>query len=192
MQEAIQSFVEDAKAILRQHGASEAGLERLVALMERLVADPRVLASHLDFVDEPAAELYKDTGRKSGVLYTDDSGLTLVRSVFDPHQPTPVHSHGTWGVVGVYAGRDLHRRYRRKDGGTGAGFAELELIEERVLQAGDVVTIPHPPQDIHAQQGFGGEPCYELVLFGANAMVIPRLLFDLERDTAREVIPGSR
>jgi hypothetical protein len=31
-----------------------------------------------------------------------------------------------------------------------------------------------------------------LVLFSANAMVIPRLIFDPENDRAREVIPGQQ
>jgi hypothetical protein len=30
------------------------------------------------------------------------------------------------------------------------------------------------------------------VLFGANAMVVPRLLFDPEHESAREVVPGQR
>lgn len=192
MEEAIQSFIDDAKAILAKDGASETGLNKLVARMKKLIVDPSILASHEAFVNSSTSDLYKDTGRRSSILYTEQSGLTLVRSYFDPAQPTPVHSHSTWGIVGVYAGKDTHKRFRRKDNGTGAGFAELELVEESILEAGDVVTIPHPPHDIHSQQGFGGEPCYELVLFGSNAMVIPRLLFDLEQKTAREVLPGSR
>lgn len=192
MEEAIQSFMDDAKAILGDEGPSETGLNQLVARMKQLVVDPKIIASHQAFVNSSTSDLYKDTGRRSRILYADNSGFTLVRSYFDPHQPTPIHSHSTWGIVGVYAGKDIHKRFRRKDDGTGAGFAELELVEERILEAGDVVTIPHPPHDIHSQQGFGGEPCYELVLFGANAMVIPRLLFNLEQNTAREVVPGSR
>ena len=91
----------------------------------------------------------------------------------------------------MYAGRDLHRAYVPREGGTGAGRAVLELTDERVLETGDVALIPRPPQDIHAQQRYGGEAAFELVLFGKNAMVIPRLIFDLERDSARAVIPGG-
>jgi hypothetical protein len=54
----------------------------------------------------------------------------------------------------------------------------VELIEERVLEPGDVAIVPAPPQDIHAQQGFAGEAAYELVLFGTNPAGKPRLYFD--------------
>lgn len=190
---AIRDFIDDVRAILAEGGPSASGMVRLMTRMEALVRHPAVLADHAAFLaaaDAAEPGLYIDTGRRSQVLHTDATGLTLVRSRFDPDEPTPIHSHSTWGVVGVYAGRDRHEAWRRTDEGTGAGHATLELVEERVLEPGDVVPIPHPPQDIHRQQGHG-EPAFELVLFGANAMVIPRLVFDPERYTAREVIPGQ-
>jgi hypothetical protein len=53
--------------------------------------------------------------------------------------------------------------------------------------------LPHPPQDIHAQQGHDGEATYEFVLFGSGAaMTQPRLYFDPQEHSAREVMPGQR
>jgi len=193
----IDAFLLDVRGILAQDGASEKGIGRLVEKMRALVRDPEVLASHQEFTSTLAqgqisTGLYADTGRRSQVVYTDDSGLTLVRSRFDPEESTPIHSHSTWGILGVYAGRDRHEAWRRSDRGDGPGHAVIELIEERVLEPGDVVVIPHPPHDIHRQQGYGGEPAHEFVLFGANAMVTPRLIFDPQNNSAREVIPGHR
>jgi hypothetical protein len=68
----------------------------------------------------------------------------------------------------------------------------VELVEERVLEAGDVAVLPAPPQDIHAQQGLDGVPVYEFVLFGANTMILPRLYFDPLHGAAREVQLGMR
>ena len=68
----------------------------------------------------------------------------------------------------------------------------VALVEERVLEAGDVAVLPPPPQDIHAQQGLDGAPVYEFVLFGANTMILPRLYFDPMHCTAREVQLGAR
>lgn len=194
--ESVREFIAGAQKVLTEKGDGDEGLASLCEHMRRFLLEPAVMAEHDAFADRAVASAeaegqYRDTGRRSEVLYTDASGLTLVRSRFSPTEATPVHSHGTWGVVGVYAGRDLHRSYRRRNAVMGPGYAELELIEERVLEPGDVVLIPRPPQDIHSQQGYGGEPTFELVLFGANAMVIPRLIFDLENRSAREVIPGT-
>jgi predicted metal-dependent enzyme (double-stranded beta helix superfamily) len=183
---AIDAFIGDVKAIIAQQDESEVALEQIAARMAAFIADETVLAAH----EEKMGNIH--TGRQSSPLYVDESGLTLVRARFGPEQPTPIHSHGTWGVVGVYKGRDRYEVWRRLDDGTGEGYAEVEMVEERILEPGDVAIIPSPPQDIHAQQGYDGEETYEFVLFGANAMILPRLYFDPEQKLAREVVLAAQ
>lgn len=173
----VAAFIGDVKAILADAGATDDGLSQIAARMRLLMTDPTVLAT----ADAPAENVH--AGRQGGPLYTDDTGLTLVRARFGPEAPTPIHNHGTWGVAGVYRGRNRHWAYRRDDEGLGEGHAAITLIEERVVETGDAVVIPPPPHDIHAQQG-AGEASYEFVLFGKNAMHIRRLYFDPAAQTA--------
>jgi predicted metal-dependent enzyme (double-stranded beta helix superfamily) len=182
----IEAFIAGVKAIQAAGDASGNVLERLAAAMRDLVRSPVVDQVH----DELAGNIHQ--GRQSGPLYTDETGLTLVRGRFEPDALTPIHNHGSWGIIGVYRGRDRYQIWRRLDDGHSPGFARVELIEERVLEPGDVVILPPPPQDIHAQQGLDGAPAYEFVLFGANTMILPRLYFDPAHDTAREVQLGTR
>ena len=182
----IEAFIADVKATLAADDASGDVLERLAALMQDLVGSPVVDQVH----DELAGNIHQ--GPQSGPLYTDETGLTLVRGRFEPQALTPIHNHGSWGIIGVYCGRDRYQIWRRLDDGHSPGFAHVELIEERVLEPGDVVILPPPPHDIHAQQGLDGAPAYEFVLFGANTMALPRLYFDPAHNTAREVRLGAR
>jgi predicted metal-dependent enzyme (double-stranded beta helix superfamily) len=108
---------------------------------------------------------------------------------FGPEAMTPIHNHHSWAIVGVYRGRDLYQRWQRLDAGTGSGQAQVALIEERVLEPGDVAIVPAPPQDIHAQQGFAGEAAYEFVLFGTNPAGKPRLYFDPIQGVASTSLP---
>jgi predicted metal-dependent enzyme (double-stranded beta helix superfamily) len=124
-------------------------------------------------------------------VYTDETGLTLMRARFWPEAMTPIHNHGSWGVIGVYRGHDRYQVWRRLDDGAEAGKARVELVEERVLGPGDVAIMPPPPQDIHAQQGIDA-PAYEFVLFGRNAGRLPRVYFDSQTGTTREVRPSQR
>jgi predicted metal-dependent enzyme (double-stranded beta helix superfamily) len=185
-QQAIDDFIGDVKTILAEDGPSDAGMERIRQRMAAFVTEPGAQELHA----EVQGNIH--TGRQSGPLYTDDTGLTLVRARFGPEEMTPIHSHGAWGVIGVYQGRDRYQVWRRVDPGTGAGEADVELVEERILEPGDAIILPAPPQDIHAQQGHDGEATYEFVLFGANTMILPRLYFDPEAKTAREVAVGQR
>jgi predicted metal-dependent enzyme (double-stranded beta helix superfamily) len=184
--ETIEDFIADVKATLAAADVNDDLLERLAAVMRDLISSPVVGQVH----DELAGNIHQ--GQQSGPLYTDESGLTLVRGRFEPDALTPIHNHGSWGIIGVYRGRDRYQIWRRLDSGDGAGPARVELVEERVLGPGDVAILPPPPQDIHAQQGLDGAPAYEFVLFGANTMVLPRLYFDPARGTALEVQLGAR
>lgn len=180
----IETFISEVKQILADEGPTPTGLDRIAGRMQELARHPELAG------EEPTGNIH--TGSQSKPLYTDDSGLILVRALFGPEAMTPIHSHGSWGVIGVYQGRDQYQVWRRIDDGTGAGEASVELVEERVLEPGDAVVLPPPPQDIHAQRGYGGEATYEYVLFGANTMILPRLYFDPSHNTAQEVLPGQR
>ena len=182
--ETVEAFIADVKEALADDGPSDAGLERVADLMRALVRSPLVERVH----DELAGNVH--SGRQSGPLYTDESGLTLVRGRFEPDALTPIHNHGSWGIIGVYRGRDRYQIWRRLDTRHGPGSAHVELVEERVLGPGDIAILPPPPQDIHAQQGLDGAPAYEFVLFGKNAMILPRLYFDPAQGTAVEVQLG--
>lgn len=191
----VPEFIADVKAILAEEGGpSDRGLARVAEKMGRLVRDPEIQAG------EATSNVHVSGGSGSGPLFHDEeSGLTLMRARFGPEAMTPIHNHGSWGVVGVYRGRDRYQIWRRKDGATAArsgtfqpsaGPADVELVEERILDPGETVVLPPPPQDIHAQQGHDGTTVHELVLFGANLRGKPRLYFDPEGRSAVEVIPG--
>jgi predicted metal-dependent enzyme (double-stranded beta helix superfamily) len=186
--ETVEAFIADVKNVLAENDLSEATLEQIAELMRALVRSPLVDRVH----DELAGNVH--TGRQSGPLYTDESGLTLVRGRFEPDALTPIHNHGSWGVIGIYRGRDRYQIWRRLDQRHEPGSARVELVEERILEVGDVAILPPPPQDIHAQQGLDGAPAYEFVLFGKNTMLLPRLYFDPAQGTAVEVqlVPPPR
>jgi predicted metal-dependent enzyme (double-stranded beta helix superfamily) len=177
----VQAFISDVKAIIAEHGDGDEGLQRIAARMKELTKD-----EELTKAEGPVGNVHH--GRQVPPLYTDETGLTLVRAKFGPDHNTPIHNHFTWGIVAVYEGKDNYQIWRRLDDGDDEGYAEVEMVDEFIMGPGDVQIIPHPPQDIHAQQG-AGEDTYEFVLFGQNAMEGPRLYFDPEAKTAKRTMP---
>ena len=189
MHSAVTDFITDVQHILADAGPDEAALQRIATRMATFVRDA---SGDERATNTPTGNIHEGREAQSGPLYQDDSGLTLVRARFGPEALTPIHNHGSWGVIGVYQGRDRYQLWRRLDDGSGPGEAAVELVEERVLEVGDVVILPPPPQDIHAQQGMDGKAALEYVLFGRGdiAMTQPRLYFDPAAGSAREVVPG--
>ena len=178
----IDAFIGDVKSILAEDGETQTAFGRIQEKMQVLIQNPEYAE-----IDEEAAAGNIHTGRQSEPVYEDETGLILVRARFGPEAMTPIHSHGSWGVIGVLKGRDHYQVWQRKDQGDGPGEAEVELIEDRILEPGDAVILPPPPQDIHAQQGYDGQATYEFVLFGKNAMKNPRLYYDPEAGHAELV-----
>lgn len=170
--EVISTFIEDIKGILAEHTTDEAQLERVAERMQTLIRDPLIRA----WREEPGGNIHIGE-TPAAPLYQESDGLTLMHASFGPEAMTPIHNHNSWGIVGVYRGRDRYQRWRRVDPENDQGNERVELIEERILEPGDVIIFPPPPQDIHAQQGYDGETAYELVLFGNNPMGKARLYF---------------
>ena len=117
------------------------------------------------------------------ILQSDPDGLTLMLAKFSAEEETPVHDHGSWGIACVVRGRDRdrYRHYRIDEG-------RVTLLYEKALEAGDFVTWPDPPHDIHSQQGIG-TPAWELVLFGKDVTHLPRHYHDLETGKVRTALP---
>ena len=176
--ETIAAFLEDVKRILAEDGDRGPDLQRIAERMRQLLAEPVIR----QWQGEPGGNVHR--GQSSVPLYQEENGLTLMDGSFSPDALTPIHNHNSWGIVGLYRGRDCYQVWRRTDAGSGAGEAHLHLIEERILEPGDVAILPPPPQDIHAQQGYDGQTAYELVLFGTNPLGKPRLYFEPEHHTA--------
>ncbi len=175
-------LIADAKVLLARQGATEAGLLAIGTRMQRA-------AEAIDVRTVTGLRALHGSGSTSVVLHSESAeGLTLVFSRFPAEAPTPIHNHGSWGVALVLEGRDHHVHWRRLDRGAAAGRARLEVDSDTVVPAGEFVTWPGPPGDIHSQQGVE-RPVYELVLFGRNVMVHPRLYFDPGAGTVRERLP---
>lgn len=104
----------------------------------------RILASDLTNVGVKREENHIDESRY--LYYDGDVSIT-----FD-HMPQgkdiPPHDHGIWEALAVYSGRLHHTVYDRKDDGTREGYAELTVIDDRVLQPGEMAIVA-PPAEIH-------------------------------------------
>lgn len=83
----------------------------------------------------------------------------------------PAHNHGTWEAIGLYRGALQYSRYQRRDDGSKPGYADLTLVEERVLRPPEVSILPAPPNDIHGFTGLTDDTYIVAVATGGYAPV---------------------
>jgi predicted metal-dependent enzyme (double-stranded beta helix superfamily) len=84
----------------------------------------------------------------SKYLYYDGQ-LEITLNQMPPNKQFPAHDHGTCEALIIYRGQLQHTVYERIDDGTRPGYAELKVIEDRVLKPGDI-TVMIPPVEIHS------------------------------------------
>ena len=111
----------------------------------------------LDLIDQAGSFLQPQHHRDSAAGYTrnliyeaPDASLSLYAIVWLPGQWTPVHDHGSWGVVGVVEGVLEERSYVRLSPDRGAD-ADIDLARGGtvLLRHGAVTSFVPNPDHIH-------------------------------------------
>lgn len=171
-----------ARATIDELGMGDTAINRIQAAMGKLAQAPGLI----NFAS--LSEVH-GSGVGASVLASDGpDSLTLVFARFPEEPPTPVHDHNTWGIIYVIDGYDMYTHWERVDDGHDPDKAELRIKYSKVLGPGDSVYYTGPPNDIHSQHGHNGA-VFELVLFGRNAMQIPRHYFDTQTGKITLALP---
>jgi len=141
---ALQAFIDEAAARSRRQPEPADCVLALAPLM-------------LELIEQAGSFLEPQHYRSDAASYTrnlihdaPDHSLSLYAIVWLPGQWTPVHDHGSWGVVGVIEGIVEERSYVRlsPDSGTDEGI-ELARGGTVLLSRGAVTSFVPNPDHIH-------------------------------------------
>lgn len=75
--------------------------------------------------------------------------FVVMSSVWQPGHATPIHDHGTWGVMGIYEGELKVTNYLRLDDRKKPGCAELRESTGMWSGPGSVSYVLPPNEEIH-------------------------------------------
>lgn len=112
----------------------------------------RILKSDLSDVGVKREGNHIDESR---YLYYDGE-MSITFDHMPEGKDIPPHDHGIWEALAVYSGRLRHTVYDRKDDGTKDGYAELEVIDDRVLEPQEMAIVA-PPAEIHGFTALTGD-----------------------------------
>jgi predicted metal-dependent enzyme (double-stranded beta helix superfamily) len=149
------------------YAAIEAHEDDIAAARDELIGPLARLAQEEDLL-EVGLPRESNHGNAGSWLYWDGE-IGIFTAGFPAGVRIPVHDHGTWEIVGTYTGELDYQAYRRVDDGSVDGYAELEVVEDRILHPGDFSVVPPPPDDIHGFEPRGGDMWMMGVLHGAFA-----------------------
>lgn len=144
MSRALDHFIDDCAEIAAEASSPAACVQTIAPRMLALLqATDRFLRPE-HFQSDP------DHYARNRIFAADDGSLSLYALVWMPGQWTPVHDHGSWGVVGVVEGileeRNVIRidDHHERDGGIGLARGGTIL-----MGPGTVTTFVPNPDHIH-------------------------------------------
>jgi len=141
---ALTRFIAEATACSRGHAEPADCVQQLAPLMLELVAQAGEFLAPQHYRSDPAHYA------RNLVYDAPDASLSLYTLVWLPGQWTPVHDHGSWGVVGVLEGWLEERSYVRTSPDRGADEGiELHRGGVILLGRGAVTSFVPNPDHIH-------------------------------------------
>jgi predicted metal-dependent enzyme (double-stranded beta helix superfamily) len=180
---AFAQFTHEVDALVRCHGQPDV----LVGLIQPLLS--RLLAGR-DWLDERYRRPVPGKSYSQYLLYTPlDEAWSVVSFVWPGGATTPVHDHGTWGVIGVYQGRERETRYTVVEGSIAARRVRLVETASATLHPGEVGQVV-PPDDLHCVSNDGQEVAVSVHVYGTNIGKHKRHVIDLTSGDVRDFVSG--
>jgi predicted metal-dependent enzyme (double-stranded beta helix superfamily) len=131
-------------------------LPHLRRLVRQLITNSYWLRTQ---VPEPCTK----TGTSIIMLY-DEIGfpLTVQTETVLPGRGSPIHNHGTWGIVAVLKGQQKNVFWKRQPS---TDFPDqIEKVGEKILKEGEIISFTSDA--IHHIEAVGDEPSFTFNLYG--------------------------
>ncbi len=108
-QYSLKEFLEDCRSCTKEFVTPSDIVLEISPLLHRL------LLAGTSFLQKEHFQSNPDHYARNKVYCSKDESLSLFTMVWNPGQWTPVHDHGTWGVVGIVQGTLEERSFIRVD-----------------------------------------------------------------------------
>ncbi len=158
----LENFLTDCRKEISEHNTAADHVETITPLMHKLIA------SGTDFLEEKHFQSHPDHYSRNAIYIDPNNTLSIFSLVWLPGQWTPIHDHGTWGVVGVVEGGLEERNFIRTDSKEKTAMTDIELSRggSIILSPGSVTSFVPNPDHIHKTGNAGQKPAVSLHLYG--------------------------
>ena len=178
MYTALNEHIKRVRQILSKDLNERDIIDQVVVSTATLLKEPISLGS--DHLKTPAEGYGRNLLNQDPIF-----GFVVVAMVWPPKEGTPVHDHGTWGVVGVAEGGLSVTNYIRNDDGSQSGHASLAELGTISARAGDATYVLPPDEDIHKVWNSTAEQSISIHTYG---MTINRCnVFDIKANSVEQI-----
>ena len=168
---AMRRFVEDAAAIVRAGGTEQEITAKVAERLGPILGDPDLLTPEQCLVRRQGFTLNK-------IHIAPDESFSIGAGIWDVGQTTPIHDHGTWGVIGIWRGVEREESFERLGPRVMSGRVQIVPRAGRLAGPGTVFVCCTTDQDVHRVSCASPEPVIGVHVYGGDLAQIPRLKYD--------------
>jgi predicted metal-dependent enzyme (double-stranded beta helix superfamily) len=141
----LDQFVRESREVISCKLEPASSVEKIVPLMYKLLSGDKSFLKPEHFQSHP------DHYARNAIFIDENKLMSLYALVWQPGQWTPIHDHGTWGVVGVHEGALQECGFLRADNQSGAELDNIDLVKGGVvlLPPNAVTSFVPSPDHIH-------------------------------------------
>lgn len=178
----MKRFIVEVRTIVREGGSEQIVTDKVASrlrtlLQERDILDPRYTRPRRG-ADHPV--LYP-------VWVELDGSFSIASGVWNVGQATPVHDHGTWGVIATYQGVEHEVSFKPMVIG---GDVRLQETGARDVAERQLIVCCTSDQDIHRVSCGSDVPCVGIHVYGSDIGRIQRHQYDPETGDVRSFVSG--
>lgn len=179
----MQCFIKALGDIVSQGGTEKEMTAKVAARLAPILVEPNLLP--------PDQMAMKDRGYAMYPVHVAEDGrFSIAAMVLDVGQVTPIHDHGTWGVIGIYKGAEHEERFLREESVPLDQPAQIQILPSNDVVAGHVHICCTSDKDIHRVSCGTDEPCVGIHVYGADIGTMQRHSYNLETGIAKSFVSG--
>lgn len=173
---ALQTFIDRMHEIVDQGGDEQTVTQAVAQALQELLKHKNIIPPAMMQPDEHRYVMYP-------VYVAPDESFSIASAVWGVNQTTPIHDHGTWGVIGIVQGIEHELSYQPNEVGK-----PMILLEEKLIHEGEVVICCTSDQDTHKVSCASEIPCVGLHVYGGNIGKIERRTYDPDTSQVKTFI----
>ncbi len=171
MTKRMKDLIDCVREIVKAGGAEEEITARVAASLDPILGDPDLLNADQLLVKKEGFTLNQ-------IHIESDESFSIGAGIWDVGQTTPIHDHGTWGVIGIYRGMENEESFLREGPRENGARVKLTPQGKRLAGPGDVFVCCTQDNDVHRVSCASSEPVVGIHVYGGNLAKIPRFKYE--------------
>ncbi|MED5579879.1 MAG: cysteine dioxygenase family protein [Nitrospinota bacterium] len=171
MSKYMQNFIKEVQVLVDEIQDEVALTSKISIGMEPILKDPLLLTDEQLLVKKNGFTL-------NCVHIAPDESFSIGVGIWDIGQTTPIHDHGTWGVIGIYKGIEKEESFSNLGTRENGSKVTMSPLGNRLAKPGDTFVCCTKDTDLHRVSCASDEPVVGIHVYGGDLAKIPRFKYD--------------